>query len=88
MPGGLAGGRICKHRTLYLAGRTRIHLDRVDNLGCFLELEVVLSDGEGVETGQAVAYELMGQLGINSSQLIEGAYIDLVIKNSLQHKNP
>jgi adenylate cyclase class IV len=27
---------------LYLVGRTRVHLDRVESLGHFLELEVVL----------------------------------------------
>ncbi|MEE4637287.1 MAG: class IV adenylate cyclase, partial [Wenzhouxiangella sp.] len=39
-------GRVVKRRTLYLAGRTRIHLDRVQDLGDFMELEVVLADGE------------------------------------------
>jgi predicted adenylyl cyclase CyaB len=72
-------GRVCKKRILFLAGRTRIHLDRVEDLGCFLELEVVLSDGEPVETGEAVAGELMAKLGILPDQLVEGAYIDLLI---------
>jgi len=39
-------GRVRKLRTLYIVGRTRVHLDRVEDLGHFLELEVVLSDGE------------------------------------------
>src|SRR5437667_11958629 len=34
-------GRVRKHRTLYRIGRTRLHLDRVEGLGHFLELEVV-----------------------------------------------
>jgi adenylate cyclase class IV len=38
-------GRVQKHRTLFLVGRTRVHLDRVAHLGHFLELEVVL-EGE------------------------------------------
>ena len=71
-------GRVRKHRTLFLVGRTRIHLDRVENLGHFLELEVVLSDGEGVETGEAIARDIIGKLGISSSQLIDGAYVDLI----------
>ncbi len=71
-------GRVRKHRTLFLVGRTRIHIDRVENLGSFLELEVVLSDGETTAAGEAVAHDLMQKLGISSSQLIDGAYIDLM----------
>jgi len=33
-------GRVRKRRVLYLVGRTRVHLDRVENLGDFLELDV------------------------------------------------
>ena len=71
-------GRVHKHRTLFLSGRTRIHLDKVDRLGDFMELEVVLSDAESLEIGEAVAHDLMGKLGILPDQLIEGAYVDLL----------
>lgn len=70
-------GRVRKQRTLFLAGRTRIHLDKVEGLGDFLELEVVLSDGESAEVGVREAHELMHKLGVQASQLIEGAYVDL-----------
>lgn len=73
-------GRVRKHRTLFLVDRTRIHLDRVEDLGHFLELEVVLSDGEPMEAGEVIAHDLMEKLGIPSSQLIEGAYVDLLNK--------
>jgi adenylate cyclase class IV len=52
-------GRVRKHRTLFIAGRTRIHLDQVENLGNFLELEVVLSEDESTEKGEEVARDLM-----------------------------
>lgn len=71
-------GRVIKHRTLYLAGRTRIHLDRVEGLGHFLELEVVLEEHEPTEVGINEAHKLMDQLGIEPSQLIETAYVDLL----------
>ena len=71
-------GRVRKHRTLYLAGRTRIHLDRVETLGDFLELEVVMADGEPAEAGVTVAHDLLAKLGIAQDQLIDRAYVDLL----------
>jgi predicted adenylyl cyclase CyaB len=71
-------GRVRKQRTLFLVGRTRIHLDRVEGLGHFLELEVVLADGDSVEAGVREANELMQKLGVEPSQLVEGAYVDLL----------
>ena len=70
-------GRVRKHRTVFLIGRTRVHLDRVEGLGDFLELEVVLADGEPPDAAVREAHDLMEKLGVQPSQLIEGAYIDL-----------
>jgi adenylate cyclase class IV len=71
-------GRVVKHRTVFLIGRTRVHLDKVAGLGHFMELEVVLGENEPAEVGVREANELMGQLGIEPQQLIEGAYVDLL----------
>lgn len=71
-------GRVRKHRTLYLVDRTRVHLDRVEGLGHFLELEVLLSDSETAQAGIEVAHRIMAQLGVEAAQLIEGAYVDLL----------
>jgi adenylate cyclase class IV len=71
-------GRVRKHRTLYRAGRTRIHLDRVEGLGDFLELEVVMAEGEPAEAGAAEAHALLATLGIGPEQLVERAYVDLL----------
>lgn len=71
-------GRVLKHRTLYLIGRTRVHLDQVEGLGHFLELEVVLEENESIEAGVAEAHSLMAQLGVGPSQLVETAYVDLL----------
>ena len=70
-------GHVEKHRTLFLAGRTRIHLDRVSGLGHFLELEVVLEENESSDAGVREANELLAKLGVERSQLIEGGYVDL-----------
>ncbi|MCV6906460.1 MAG: class IV adenylate cyclase [Achromobacter xylosoxidans] len=71
-------GRVRKQRLLFMAGRTRIHLDRVEGLGEFLELEVVLRDGESAEAGMAEARELLASLRITPEQLVSGAYLDLL----------
>ena len=75
-------GRVRKHRTLFLVGRTRVHLDDVQDLGQFLELEVVLNDGEPAEVGIREAHELMARLAIEPSQLVEGSYVDLLAGKS------
>jgi adenylate cyclase class IV len=62
----------------FFVGRTRVHLDKVEDLGHFLELEVVLSEGEGQEPGVEEAHRLMAALGIPATHLIEEAYVDLL----------
>ena len=74
---GLAG-RVIKQRTLFLVGRTRVHLDRVEGLGDFIELEVVLRDGERAAQGEAEAHALLERLQIDAAQLVAGAYVDLL----------
>ena len=71
-------GRVRKRRLLVLAGRTRIHLDEVEGLGAFLELEVVLRDSEPEQAGVEEAHRLMRALGVQPQDLVEGAYLDLL----------
>jgi predicted adenylyl cyclase CyaB len=71
-------GVVRKRRTLYKIGNTRIHLDRVDSLGDFIELEVVFGDNDTIETGKDIVDNLMRKLNIYSKNLISGAYIDLI----------
>ena len=71
-------GRVRKDRILILAGATRIHLDRVEGLGDFLELEVTLQDGQAEAEGTALAQDLMARLGVQAGQLVSGAYLDLL----------
>lgn len=71
-------GFVRKKRTLYIAGQTRIHLDEVENLGSFIELEVVLSPQQTTSEGISIAQEIMEKLGINKDDLVGKAYIDLL----------
>ena len=79
-------GRVRKHRTLFLLGRTRVHLDEVESLGHFLELEVVLADDESAEAGVREARQLMEKLGIEPHQLIDEAYVDLLARLSVDSR--
>ncbi|XP_028305982.1 uncharacterized protein LOC114465273 isoform X2 [Gouania willdenowi] len=66
-------GQVKKERRLFLIGQTRVHLDEVDGLGHYMELEVVMRAEQSVEEGQ--------QLGVSKDSLVEGAYVDLLLNN-------
>ena len=69
---------VAKRRTLHLSDHTRIHLDEVEGLGHFLELEVVLEDGEDDNRGVEIAHDLLQRLGMSPDDLVAGAYADLL----------
>jgi adenylate cyclase class IV len=71
-------GRVRKTRWLLMCGATRIHLDDVEGLGQFVELEVVLRDDQTEGEGAAIAHGLLARLGVEPSQLVAGAYLDLL----------
>lgn len=75
-------GRVVKQRTLYLVGRSRIHLDEVERLGDLMELEVVLREHEPEADGIREANALMHQLGITSADLVDRAYVDLLTERT------
>lgn len=71
-------GRVRKRRRVVMVGRTRVHLDEVEGLGHFLELEVVLRDDEPACDGIDEAEALMTRLGVQPQWLVQGAYLDLL----------
>jgi predicted adenylyl cyclase CyaB len=75
-------GRVRKERVLVLIGTTRVHLDRVEGLGDFLELEVLVADGQSTAEAQATARQLMAALGVDTADLVAGAYIDLLARRA------
>jgi predicted adenylyl cyclase CyaB len=74
---------VVKTRHFYISGRTRIHFDKVESLGQFIELEVVLSDTDQLTDGQSEARLFMDQLGIKDNQLVDVAYVDLLDSKSV-----
>ncbi|KAJ7329393.1 hypothetical protein JRQ81_015567 [Phrynocephalus forsythii] len=71
-------GTVKKERRLYMVGQTRVHVDRVEGLGDFMELEVVLQPEQSPQEGEEVAQRLMAKLGVRQEDLISGAYLDLL----------
>ena len=71
-------GIVKKNRTLYKYGQTRIHLDDVEGLGKFIELEVVLKSNQTSKDGENIAIDLMSKFNIHKTDLIDVAYIDLI----------
>ncbi|XP_074039291.1 uncharacterized protein isoform X2 [Leptinotarsa decemlineata] len=67
-----------KIRQLFMIGQTRVHVDSVEDLGDFMELEVVLKDEQTSEEGEKIAFDIMEKLEISKENLISGAYADLL----------
>ncbi|XP_022301093.2 uncharacterized protein LOC111109301 [Crassostrea virginica] len=80
-------GILRKVRTLYMVGQTRVHVDQVEGLGSFMELEVQMQEGQTVEQLQDIAEDLMGKLGVSNKDLISVAYMDLLLKKQQQKKD-
>lgn len=68
-----------KTRELYFRGQTRIHLDEVDRLGAFLELEVVLEPGQSEAAGLRIAEDLLERLALTGAQPQTDSYRDLLL---------
>lgn len=71
---------VVKNRQLFMVGQTRVHVDKVENLGDFVELEVVLNNEQSIEDGQEIANDIMKKLGIEEENLLATAYADLLKK--------
>ncbi len=69
---------VVKERQISLWKNVRIHLDRVEDLGMFLEFEAVLQDGMTEAEGQAQVTHLCAEFGLDESAGIAGSYVDLI----------
>lgn len=73
-----------KRRTLYLlpmknGGNIRIHLDQVEGLGDFVEVEAVAPADEFSAAAEAEAQDLLQAFHITENELISGSYADLLL---------
>ncbi len=81
-------GVVRKRREVYHVAGTRVHLDTVEGLGEFIELEAVLGPDESQEDGRARVRALVDVLGISDGDLIDRAYIDLLLDRRTEEDDP
>jgi adenylate cyclase class IV len=67
---------IVKQRVVALWGATRIHLDEVEVLGCFIELETVLTDQSEADADQE-HQAVIRALQLDELPVVAGSYSDL-----------
>lgn len=69
-----------KKRVLYLYKHTRIHLDTVEDLGNFLELETVFNKKEPRYDFYNEHNDIIDTLGLSLYKKIKPSYSDLILK--------
>jgi adenylate cyclase class 2 len=69
-----------KVRRLLLWRNVRIHLDRVADLGDFVEIEAVATSPGGLEVERDRVEQLRATLGITDERLVAAGYADLLVR--------
>jgi len=69
-----------KHREIHFVDNVKIHLDEVDSLGRFLEIEAIDADGSHTEAQlQSQCEAFMAHFGVEDSDLLEVSYSDMMM---------
>jgi predicted adenylyl cyclase CyaB len=71
-------GEVRKRRRLFRLDNVRIHLDSVDGLGRFLEIEAVVDAAHPEPACRDAAARLLAALGLDGAPIEPRAYIDLL----------
>jgi homotetrameric cytidine deaminase len=71
---------VSKRRRLFMWENVRIHLDDVEGLGTFLELEAAVGpDGRDLDAAREKVARLRSELGISEDSLVAAGYSDLLL---------
>jgi predicted adenylyl cyclase CyaB len=70
-----------KRREIYLRDNVRFHLDTVDDLGNFLELEAVVDSAHDEATCRAQIDDIVAALRLDPSTFIRASYADLLLRS-------
>src|SRR5262249_39093962 len=63
-------GVVRKVRKLYLIGQRRVHIDEIESLGSFIELEVVLQPNQSEAEGKRIAEFLISKFQAQIRQVV------------------
>ena len=69
-----------KKREIYFIKNVKFHIDTVENLGTFIEIEAIdIDDSIGKDKLQTQCQEYMKLLDISENDLISCSYSDLIL---------
>jgi len=69
-----------KTRGIYYAGNVKIHLDRVEKLGLFVEIEATSNNKKDKNRLKGQVESYMRRFGIQKHDLIKTSYSDMILK--------
>ncbi|HWR16968.1 MAG TPA: class IV adenylate cyclase [Terriglobales bacterium] len=68
-----------KHREIYFVDNVKIHLDRVEGLGTFIEVEAIGTE-EDLPRLKGQCDSFRKEFGVSDSQLMQGSYSDMLLE--------
>lgn len=74
-----------KVRELWMLGAVRVHLDTVENLGVFLEIEALVTPQQNVARCHELIAALRAKLGPVLGEPLSGGYSDLLAAEETPH---
>ena len=73
---------VTKKREIYFIENVKFHIDEVEGLGSFVEIEAIDSDGSlGIDFIRKQCNYYLQQFNINEADLITESYSDMLMKN-------
>ncbi len=71
-------GEVCKNRTLLTRRNVRFHLDQVEGLGLFGEIEAVIGAEDSPAAFEPAVRELLKALGVDTRAMIDVSYFEML----------
>ncbi|MGA2666793.1 MAG: class IV adenylate cyclase [Patescibacteria group bacterium] len=78
--------KVSKKRELWIYNNTRIHLDKIQGLGKFIELETVVKNPDDLQQLEKEHQEVINLLNLSSFTRVSKSYSDLILEKKNQRK--